>query len=123
MKHTILATAMVAGLTIPASSAQAEGDARNGREISIKHCSRCHVIGDYNRFGGIGSTPSFQWLTKVPDYEDRLRTFYAHRPHPVYVRVPGVPPWTDLPPFITPITITTEEIEDIVAFVKTLETK
>ena len=114
---------MVIGLALLASGARADGDPRNGREISIKHCSRCHVIGDYNRFGGIGSTPSFQWLTKVPDYEDRLRTFYARRPHPVYVRVPGVPPWTDLPPFVTPFTITADEIEDIVAFVKTLASK
>lgn len=108
---------------IAATGARAGGDPKKGREISIKHCSRCHVIGDYNRFGGIGSTPSFQWLTKVRDYEERLRTFYARPPHPAYVRVPGVPPLTNLPPFITPFTVTEQEIEDLVAFVKTLEGK
>jgi len=123
MKFPILATTLAIAMTVLAGGVHAGGDPKNGREISIKHCSRCHVIGDYNRFGGIGSTPSFQWLTKVPDYEDRLRTFYARPPHPAYVRVPGVPPLTDLPPFITPLTVTGKEIEDIVAFVKTLKMK
>lgn len=121
MNPSILATTLAVAMTVLSGGAHAGGDPKNGREVSIKHCSRCHVVGDYNRFGGIGSTPSFQWLTKVPDYKERLRTFYARPPHPAYVRVPGVPTWTDLPPFITPLTITGKEIEDIIAFVKTLK--
>jgi len=108
---------------IAATGARAGSDPKKGREIAIKHCSRCHVIGNYNRFGGTGNTPSFQWLTKVRDYEERMRTFYARPPHPEYVRVPGVPPLTKLPPTVTPFTITEKEIEDLLAFVKTLKGK
>ena len=72
--------------------------------------------------GGIDSTPSFQLLAKRrPDYVERFQTFYARRPHPVHVRVPGIPPWTNLPPNATPVTVTLEDVEDIVAFAKTLK--
>ncbi len=104
-------------------AAQAEGDAAAGRKISEQHCSRCHVVGDYNRYGGIGSTPSFQLLARRDDYLERFQTFYARRPHPVFVRVPGVPPWTDLQSPVTPIEITLEQVEDIIAFVEALRLK
>ena len=104
-------------------AAKAGGDARMGREISEKHCSRCHVVGDYNRYGGIGSTPSFQLLARRDDYLERFRTFYARRPHPVFTRVPGVPAWTDLPSPVTPFEITLEQVEDIIAFIEALRLK
>ncbi len=103
------------------SGARAEGDPRKGRELAIKYCARCHVVGDHNPMGGIGSTPSFQLLAKRrPDFVERFQTFYQRRPHPVYVRVPGVPAWTDLPAYATEFTITPKDIEDILAFAKTL---
>ena len=49
-------------LCVSAQSVWAEGDVSEGRKISQQHCSRCHVIGDFNKYGGIGSTPSFQSL-------------------------------------------------------------
>jgi mono/diheme cytochrome c family protein len=102
--------------------AAAEGDPRKGRELSIKYCARCHVVGDYNRMGGIGSTPSFQLLAnRRPDFVERFQTFYQRRPHPVYVRVPDVPAWTDLPSYAAEFTISVEDIEDILAFAKTLK--
>lgn len=58
-----------------------------------------------------------------PDFVERFRTFYQRRPHPVYVRVPGVPAWTDLPAYATEFTITPKDIEDILAFAKTLKRK
>ncbi len=82
------------------------------------------MIGDYNRYGGIDATPSFQSLAnRRPDFVERLRTFYERRPHPVFVRVPGVPRWTDLPAAVTEFTVTPEDIEDVIAFVKTLKKK
>lgn len=80
------------------------------------------MVGDHNPMGGIDSTPSFQLLAKRrPDYVERFQTFYARRPHPVHVRVPGIPPLTDLPPNATPFTVTLEDVDDIVAFAKTLK--
>jgi len=115
-------TAMAAGLcTLFAIAARAEGDAAKGRELSIKHCARCHVVGDYNPMGGIDSTPSFQMLARRADFAERLQTFYERRPHPVFVRVPGVPRWSRMPPYATPFVVTPEQIEHITAYVRTLK--
>ena len=108
---------------LAASVARAEGDREAGRKISIEHCTRCHVVGDANPNGGINSTPSFQLLARRDDWRERFETFFARRPHPVFVRVPGVPPWTDLPSVIEPFTVTLEQVEDIVSFIETLEPK
>ena len=104
------------------AGAQAAGDARKGREIAIGHCSRCHVVGDHNPFGGIGSTPSFQLLARRSDYLERFQTFFARRPHPVFVRVPDVPKWSDIPSHVAEFEVTLENIEDLIAFVETLRT-
>lgn len=110
-------------MLIPAGMASAAGDRVKGRKIALEHCARCHVIGDLNRMGGIGSTPSFPLLRKMPDWRERFGTFYSRRPHPVHVRVEGVRQWTNLPPNATPFTITQENVDDILAFVETLDGK
>jgi len=105
------------------TAAKAEGDVKSGREFSITHCTRCHVVGDANPYGGIGSTPSFQLLARRDDWRERFQTFFERRPHPVFVRVPEVPSWTKLPSIVEPFTITLEEVDDIVSFIETLEPK
>lgn len=102
------------------SSANAQGNSEKGRNIAIKHCARCHVVGDHNPYGGIGSTPSFQLLAKRDDYLERFQTFYERRPHPVYVRVPDVPKWTELPSHVAEFTVNPGDIENIIAFVEML---
>lgn len=97
------------------------GDALAGRKLAREHCARCHVIGDFNPNGGIGSTPSFQLLAKRDDWRDRFETFYARRPHPVFVRVPEVDRWTDHPSPIVEFRITQENLRHIIAFVLTLQ--
>jgi len=111
----------VIGLLFLASPAGAAGSAEKGRAIAEKHFSRCHGVGAHNPMGGIGSTPSFQMITKMPDYLERYQTFYARRPHPAFVRIPGVPKWSNLPAYAAEFSITLEEGDGIVAFVKTLE--
>ena len=96
------------------------GDAESGRRLAREHCARCHVVGDFNPYGGIGSTPSFQLLAKRGDWRDRFETFYARRPHPVFVRVPKVDRWTDLPSPIAEFRVTQENLRNIIAFVSTL---
>lgn len=117
--RTGIAVALIATALGPAEAG--EGDAKLGRELSIKHCARCHVVGDYNRLGGIDSTPSFQMLVRRADFAERLKTFYQRRPHPVFVRVPGVPRWSNQPPYATPFEVTPEQIDHIIAFVRTLK--
>jgi len=110
---------MMLGLfALPARAQDAPDPAavKRGGDIARQHCARCHVVD--NKFGGIGSTPSFRILAIIGDSEERMRSFYDRRPHPVFVRVPGVPRWTDLPANATEITITPEQIEDLVAFTR-----
>ncbi len=120
MGRTGLAAAVCALLAV-SEPAFADGDIERGRTIAEQHCSRCHVIGDFNRMGGIGSTPSFQLLVNaLKDYEDRFRSFFARRPHPAFVTVKGYPPLNALPANAAPVEITDEEVEDLLAFANTL---
>ncbi len=125
MKRPTLAAAILAVASFPISQAWTAGawagsDAEAGRKISEIHCARCHVVGDFNPMGGIGSTPSFQLLAKRNDWLERFGTFFERRPHPVFVRVPGVARWTKLPSHVKEFTVTPANIDDIIAFVETL---
>ena len=123
MKRPALAVAILLAASFPIASAGAGGIAEAGRKISETHCARCHVVGDFNPFGGIGSTPSFQLLAKRNDWLERFETFFERRPHPVFVRVPNVARWTELPSHVKEFSVTPENIDDIIAFVKTLRPK
>ncbi len=114
---------VVAALLVLAMSppALAEGDVDRGRKLSETHCSRCHVVGDFNKFGGLGSTPSFQLLAGLADGRERFETFFERRPHPAFVRVPGVERWSKAPAYAKEFTVTRQAIDDVLAFVATLE--
>jgi len=108
---------------VQAAPAFADGDRKKGQALAEKHCARCHVIGEYNKFGGLGSTPSFQLLAGLEDGMTRFQSFYERRPHPAFVTVPGVPKWSKAKPYAIPFTVTPETIDDLMTFVKTLERK
>jgi mono/diheme cytochrome c family protein len=111
-----LATVVLLALQGPAAGA----DAANGKALAEKHCARCHVVGAFNPHGGIGSTPSLQWIKKLPDWRDRFQTFYVRRPHLAFIKVKGLEPLTKQPPYATPIEITTGDADDIFAFVESM---
>lgn len=118
------ALALTVGLALAASPVLADGDAEHGRKIAERHCSRCHVVGDYNPTGGIGSTPSLQLLVNaLEDWEARFETFFLRRPHPAFVTVRNYPRKTELPANAAPVTIELEEVRDIAAFALTLKKK
>jgi mono/diheme cytochrome c family protein len=98
----------------------AAGDVDEGRRLSETHCARCHVIGDFNRLGGIGSTPSFQGLKNLADWRDRFRSFYARPPHLAFIRIEGIAPRTKLPAYAAEVKLTLDDVEDVFAFVETL---
>ncbi len=98
------------------------GDAEKGQAIAEKYCSRCHVVAKHNPMGGIGSTASFQMIAKMPDFLERFQTFYDRRPHPAFIRIPGVSRWSKQPGYATEIKLTFDQVEDIAAFAKTLKT-
>lgn len=106
-------------LALPGGT-QAAGEAKKGREIAVTHCARCHVIPDHDRYGGIESTPSFRLLARRDDYLERMQSFYDRPPHPVFVRVPGVPPRTTAPSFVATFEVLPEQIEDLIAFLEAI---
>ncbi len=82
MKRPALAAAILTAASFPIAlawppGAWAEGDAGAGRKIAETHCARCHVVGDFNPMGGIGSTPSFQLLAKRNDWLERFENFLS----------------------------------------------
>jgi len=110
--------------TSSAFAGDGKGNVKKGREASQQHCSRCHVIGDFNRNGGISSTPSFQLLVNaLDDYEERFDTFYVRPPHPAVIIIEGIKKRDDLPYNATPVKLTLKDVTNISAFAKTLKKK
>lgn len=124
MRLSIVA-ATVLPLAMAPQAASAGGDAEAGRRVAEQHCSRCHVVGDFNPMGGISSTPSFQLLVKRrPDYRDRFETFYVRRPHPAFLSIKGIGrPLEYIPANAAPIELPLKAVADILAFVETLKPK
>ncbi|MBD3679425.1 MAG: hypothetical protein HUJ27_13645 [Rhodobacteraceae bacterium] len=102
-----------------------EGDVDAGEILAFQHCGRCHVIGERNKFGGIGSTPSFPALRTIEGWEGKFLAFYALNPHPSFTQVEGItePFDPDRPPHIAPVEITLDEMQAIAAFVSTIQPK
>lgn len=104
MRRYSLAMAALIGLSSP-HAAWAEGDRVRGRALAIDNCSQCHVIGDYNPYGGVNNSPSFYVFAERPEvYRERLRTFDQRRPH-----------------LSRDMQVSAKEIQDIMAYVATLE--
>jgi hypothetical protein len=99
------------------------GDAVRGEGLSYDNCGRCHVIGDKNRMKGIGSTPSFAVLRSFDNWRDRFMAFYTLNPHPSFSQIVNVTAPFDMsrPPPISPLRLTLEELDDIVAFANTIK--
>lgn len=98
------------------------GDVAVGQRISLRQCGRCHVIGDANKFSGIGSTPSFGVLRAMDDWEDRFRAFYFLNPHPAFTQIQDVtePFPRERPSPIAPVELTLDEVDAILAYVATI---
>ncbi len=112
---------VAAGLSLPAVAPAA--DVKSGDAIAHAHCSRCHVVSDKTRMAGIGSTPSFHAIKYLKDWRERFQTFFARQPHPAFVRIEGVPPPTDLPPYAKPVPLKPEAVDDIIAYMETLKAR
>lgn len=99
-----------------------KGNIDEGERLSHFHCGRCHVVSDKNRFGGIGSTPSFPALRTIPNWEERFRNFWALNPHPSFTQVEGITEPFDpaRPPHIAPVVITDEDLSAIVAYASSI---
>ena len=105
-------------LLAPAAAA----DVQRGRDLAAEHCTRCHVVGDLNPYGGIESTPSFVGMKFLADWERRFEEFYILPPHPALVRIADVSADRDdaRPAFVQEIVLTLEDVDSILSFVRTL---
>lgn len=114
---------LVEGLYTVANASEAVS-AERGRELVSQHCTRCHVVPGMNPYGGIGSTPSFSAMKWLDDWAQRFEIFYTLPPHPSLVVIEGVSEEriASLPAFSKEITLTLEDIDDILEFVKILKT-
>lgn len=91
--------------TMLSASARAAGDADEGREIAERTCKGCHVIGEANLLGGIGSTPSFFLMQeKLDQYRWRILSVNSRRPH-----------------IAREFELTRAELEHLVAYISTLQ--
>ena len=119
VRTVLLPAALTAALSVPGI---AMADVDRGREVAVTHCTRCHVVGDINPYGGIESTPSFIGMKRLADWERRYAEFYILPPHPALVRIEEVSAERDedRPAFVTEIVLTLDDVDAILAFVKTL---
>lgn len=121
-----LATGMIlaaGALTAPGPGAAVAQDHTPGEKLALFHCGRCHVVNEKNRMGGIGSTPSFAVMRGQHDFEAKMRSFHALRPHPAFTRIPGVtaPFPENRPSPIHPVDLTEADLDRIVSYALTLE--
>ncbi|SFN58209.1 hypothetical protein SAMN04487859_105116 [Roseovarius lutimaris] len=96
-----------------------EGNAVQGKALSLRHCGRCHVVSHENRMNAIGSTPSFAVLRALPNWAARFQGFFALNPHPAFTQVADItePFAAHRPPPIVPVEITVDDLEAILAYV------
>ncbi|WP_297767342.1 hypothetical protein [uncultured Roseovarius sp.] len=114
-----------APFTLPEVAEEAEavpdfdGDASEGKRVSLTQCGRCHVVAPENRMNAMGSTPSFAVLRTMPDWAARFQSFYALRPHAAFTQVEDVtaPFPINRPSPIVPVEVTLDEVEAILAYV------
>jgi len=92
-----------------------------GKRVADEHCSRCHVVGEANRMGGIGSTPSFALLRRMRDWEERYASFFARNPHPSFITVKGLSHTRTLPPNAAPITLTEQQVDALMVYVREMK--
>ncbi|MEM1419716.1 MAG: c-type cytochrome [Pseudomonadota bacterium] len=112
--------------TAAAQMGQMDDDAEAaGEKLALQHCGRCHVVNEKNKYGGIGSTPSFAALRTLDDHRERFDAFWSLNPHPSFTQVEGITPPFDpaRPPHIAPIELTLEEVQQITAYVARIPPK
>ena len=93
-----------------------------GRNLSRKHCARCHVIDEKNLFCGISSTPSFSLLVNgLDDWRERFLSFHTRLPHPSVLRFKGEPVDPAVPFATVPMVLEHSDIEALAAYAESLK--
>ena len=103
---------------------QLSGNVRKGKELARVHCKRCHVVDD-NAYSGIGSTPSFHAMKSRASWFERFSAFWTVNPHVSIISVEDLfEAGSDNSPVpIVPVNLRLEDIDDILAYVNSIEAK
>lgn len=116
---------VMAGLIVcfcfAATYALADDSNAVGKRVADEHCARCHVVSEANRMGGLGSTPSFALLRRMGDWEERYASFFARNPHPAFITVEGLSAERTLPPNAAPITLTEQQLDALMVYVREMK--
>jgi mono/diheme cytochrome c family protein len=89
-----------------AQSATAKADAEAGREIAVRWCQECHIVGR-SQARASDAAPSFVDLADTESVSrDRLRGFLAAPKHPM-----------------PPLELSGKEIDDLIAYIRSLSSK
>lgn len=106
-----------------ASDDSFEGDDARGGDLALRHCGRCHVIDARNKWGGIGSTPSFRALRGRENWLALFSGFHEKNPHPSFTQIEGVTDPFVRTPAVAPLEMTLDDLDAILAFVSSLEAR
>ncbi len=102
-----------------------DGSAARGLELSRRYCVRCHVVEESNRLTGIESTPSFMAMRSFDDWYETFRDFWSANPHRALISMQGLTDKkrAESPVPIAPITLTLDDVDDILAYIEQLPPK
>lgn len=122
--NPVLALVFIGGMIACGGSAAAAETSliQKGLDLSKRHCARCHIVSDKDRFTGISSTPSFKIMIEVlKDWQDRFQTFMARNPHPAHIRLETDDPRPENLPVTTyEVILSHDDIEAILAYVNSM---
>lgn len=106
---------------LPTIAWAVEADDKTGEAISRQHCSRCHVVPNYNTMG-IGSTPSFKAMVQSPakDWRHKFEAFFSLPPHGTFVRIKEYRQITQTPSAVAPIVISLDDLDHLMAYIDRL---
>jgi mono/diheme cytochrome c family protein len=94
---------VLTALTAFTASAQA-GNPAAGRRLALSVCANCHVVPESRRESAMDAAPTFAAIANDPAMtDDRLRRFL-------------IQPHSQMPPIV----IARQEIEDVIAYLRTI---
>ena len=122
LKFILIKTLNLLSTVSKADTAPMSEAALTALEIAQEHCSRCHFVGNNNRYSSIETTPSFFGLRAMKDWRIRFTEFYIRPPHPALVNILDVTERSKkLPAFVSEINLKLDQIGDLVSYLEQLK--
>ncbi len=98
----VRAVACIVALLVAAHAARAQGDHNEGAAIARQWCSECHAT--ETNASGTDAAPAWQQVALDPAKDDEYLKAFLRNPHPAMRHIP----------------LTAADIDDLVAYIRTL---